>query len=219
MKQSDFNSWLAFHATSFPSFGTLIERVDSETIEQWRGITIGCSLESMRQASADMLAGRIAKPFRDEDHVRAVRDHAAKLTAAAIEPRDNRDRTFHCAICNDSAFVTVLAAKTVEHAQAGEYDDFAAWWRAGRIGRPPARRRWYECALWCGCRIGETQRSKVADAARSDPRQGAYARMPIYDPDRHVRVVYNVAAMIEDARTIKPANFEPAFAEWNGAPT
>ena len=72
MKQTEFNDWLAFHSISFPSFGLLIGRVGRETIEQWRGITIGCSLDSMRQASVDMLAGRIAKPFRDEDHAVAL---------------------------------------------------------------------------------------------------------------------------------------------------
>ena len=217
MRQSEFNEWLAHHVATFPSFGILVDRCGVETIEQWRGIAVGCTLDAMRQATDDMLAGRIQKPFRDEDHVRAIRDHATKITTAAIPPRDTRVRSHQCPLCFDTAFVTVLAPQTVQRAQEGEYDAYRAWLQDGRSGQAPARPKWYTCAVWCGCSIGSRQRGIVEHAGRSDSMQASWSRVPSYDPDKHIRVDHDLEQVIDAAKRIvvRPANYVSSFGDWN----
>lgn len=218
MSPSEFKSWIEYHSSAFPDWGTqAIEamRASGNTRDAWRGVLVGISLETARQATDDMLAGIIKRPFNVEEHIPAIRSRAVAITSATMPVRDTRPQSWRCHVCRDTGFVTVLHGKTVIEAQKGEYDAYAQWQLTSRIGRPPSLRKWYTCAMWCGCVIGERQRDKVAHAGRSDSRQAAWAAMPVYDVDAHVRVTDDIAAMIEQAKHVRPANYVPGFDTFN----
>ena len=217
MTPSEFHDWIHYHGEAYPQWEQFARSADMETASAWRGTLVGCSLDACKQATSDMLAGRIKKPFRDEDHIRAIRDQASRITAASIKPKDNRERSSLCPICQDSGFVSVLSPRTVSEAKRGLYDDFSRWLSSGVGGKPPARAKWYACALWCGCRIGTTQRQRTEEAARSDARQAGWSAMPIYDPDRHVRVTHDLLEVIDAARRleVKHHNHNSDFDDFN----
>ena len=219
MSPSDFRSWIEYHSSAFPDWAAQAAeamRANSDTRDSWRGVLVGITLEAARQATDDMLAGRIRRPFNAEEHIPAIRTRAAQIVSATMPVRDTRETAHRCPLCVDTGFVTVLHPETIQRAQAGDYDAYRAWYEAGRLGRPPARIKWYTCAMWCGCIIGERQREKTADAGRSDSRQASWSRMPVFDVDRHVKVIADTARMIEQAKEIKPANYVTDFDSWNG---
>lgn len=206
MDTAEFTTWAHEHAARFDDFAALLAVADRQTFAAWRGAFVGATIESARASSRLMASGELKRPYRAEDHIPALAAKARSLAAAMTPVRDNRERAHRCPLCVDSAYVTVMSDSTVERAQRGEYDAYAAWFRQGRRGRPPARPKWYVWALWCGCPIGERQRSIT---------QNGYARLPVYDPDRHVRLIEDEAAMIDEAKRLKPANYVEAFADWN----
>jgi hypothetical protein len=215
MNNGDFRSWLIYHAEAFPDWWVKVGNAAPDTLASWRGVLVGITLEAARQATDDMLAGRIKRPFAPEEHITAIRSRASAIVSATMPVRDTRVNAHRCPLCCDSGLVSVLSRQTVERAQAGEYGPYLRWCETGRIGRPPARLKWYTCAMWCGCSIGERQRDLVADAGRSDSRQASWAAMPVYDVDRDVRVTDDAAEMIRRAMEVKPRNHVSDFDRFN----
>jgi hypothetical protein len=218
MDAREMRDWITFHGDAFEDFGRLAANIDRETYEGWRGAMVGTTLDAATEASKLMIRGELKRPYKAEDHVPAIAAKARSITTASIPPRDTRLRSHQCPLCLDTAFITVLSPQTVQRAQeGGTYDAYAAWLRDGKSGQPPARPKWYTCALWCGCSIGSRQRGTVEEASRSDSMQASWARVPVFDPDRHVRVGHELEQVIDAAKAIvvRPANYVSDFGDWN----
>lgn len=218
MTPAEFRSWTEYHGSAFPDWAAqAVEamRANGGTRDAWYGQMVGITLEAARQATDDMLAGRIRRPFAADEHIPAIRARASAIVTATMPLRDTRENTFRCPVCQDTGFVTVMHPSTVKRCQAGEYDAFVEWQIAGAIGRPPARPKWYTCALWCDCLTARRQREKVADAGRSDARQNAWALMPVFVSGQHVKASHNASEMILEAKEVRPANYVTDFDHFN----
>ncbi|HAN96998.1 MAG TPA: hypothetical protein DCQ98_05990 [Planctomycetaceae bacterium] len=216
MTPAEFREWLIYHGQTFPDWYAKVATTGPETLSRWRGVLVGIDLESAKRATDEMLAGSIRRPWAIEEHVTAIRQRASQLQAPTIPVRDTRQQTYACGRCLDSGFASIVHPRSVELAQAGEFDRWLAWFRAGSRGTRPALPGWTSAAVWCYCSNGQQRRDWAIDDAKSNRAKSVgWDRLELFDPDRHVAWSQDSSAMIEKSKKLKAVTPHESLDSWN----
>lgn len=215
MNRDELFSWIDYHSSLNPDWTRRIGKVDRTRSDAWQRLFYGCSLEAAKQATDEMLAGQLQRPFEAEAHITAIASRARALSVSNTFDDDRFQTAVTCRLCHDQLFVSVVHPRMFALVESGAFTAWLEWHNAGQVGRQPGTKVFASAATWCRCRRAQA----VAECEASERKAGrtSSAVMPTFDPKRFVQWTGNKAEMIEAVMNWKPANYQPAFDDWNGS--
>lgn len=196
MTPDEFTDWVSYHGSTFPDWGRQVGQLASRTatLASWRKAFGNVSSASARQATDEMLTGQHEPlEYGLQGHITFVTKRAREIdiTKRRQAMRFDEEPRRRCVHCADSGLVQVADNASID-------DEVLS-----------------RMAVWCGCGRGEYLKRAEDDRRANGCQHVPPRESPVYDPDRHVRWRHDQQAMREQLKTIKPANFEPAFDNWN----
>lgn len=166
MNQREFQVWFDFHAARFPNWSSWLKKMELTDNEHYTEVTKAMfevlqdrNLEDCKQASRRLAAGDEPEIDQFDQHPRAVRAVAKRLSGDRIKTTGERinqstkERTFRCTRCWDAspALVTVFHKQSIEDAQNLEFAQAI-------VAR---KKQVYTTAVACDCERG-TQHARDA---------------------------------------------------------
>lgn len=215
MTRDDFQEWYRFVSECFTGIEPWLSRIvktgenpptRKAILHKWFLALEEVSLEGAKAATTRIHAGEIEEPKGFDRFPAAVRRaagvsrHSHKYPWDEVRHTSDGSQTYACLLCRDSGYVRCWHPKTVA---------LVAW-----KGLSPHGIRYqplYSCAIRCTCHAGNL-RPQVGEAPRFDSKHALPLDGNVSDRTEQQKLVDWLA----NHEPIRPANYEPALANFGG---